>query len=236
MWETLEELLSKSLNEICLFYIPFRGNGCGTYQRQKIITGCFENLQARINPQSRIHCKRSHFTITDAFWKVIHLCLTYNSCWIHSVNKSKRSHNDMNSREVLTFRKHTYTDIRKQNNIQLWIFWLSRLLCCSSLSLMATPHLEIVSWEWSLEPEIVQLPWHAPMPLGVEAAVDEWTSWSITNFLAGLGWYQSSLCNKGSWLQRNNSCSLGVNSSASIRGSLTNTIQTETSSNYMHLE
>ena len=33
----------------------------------------------------------------------------------------------MNSREVLTVRKHTYTDIHKQNNIQLWIFWLSRL-------------------------------------------------------------------------------------------------------------
>ena len=151
MWETLEELLSKSLNEICLFYIPFRGNGCGTCQSLKIIAGCFENLQARSDPQSRFHCKRSHFTITDAFWKVIHLCLTYNSCWIHSVNKSKRSHNDMNSREVLTIRKHTYTDIHKQNNIQLWMFWVWRLLYCSSLSLMATPHLEIVSWERSLE-------------------------------------------------------------------------------------
>ena len=207
-----EHLQVVGWNEICLFYNSFRGNGCGTSQRQTFIAGCFAESLSEHRPSVKnslqekpTRCHRcileSHTSVSDI------LAIPTNSYWIHSVNKSKLAqwHKFKRSPDSQKTHTHTYKIL-----VTLWIFWLSRLLYCSSLSPMATPHLEIVSWECSLEQgdSSTLMTW-----LGLEA-VDGWKSRNI--FLRRFrGWgdfnaVYRTLYNKGSKFWRTNWCSLGV--------------------------
>ena len=122
MWETPEEeSISKLLDEMksVFFTIPLEEMDVALPKDRNLLQDVLQNLQASIDPQSRIYYKRSQLAVTDAFWKVIHLCLTYwpspRTVTVYILLIKANSHNDMNSREVLTVRKHPHTHIR--NNI-----------------------------------------------------------------------------------------------------------------------
>lgn len=146
MWETLEELLSKSLNEICLFYIPFRGNGCGKDRKslrdvlrisKREVTLSQEFIAREATSPSPMHFGKSYICvwhITVAGYTLLIKANARTMTWIQE--KSWQSENT-----------HTQTYTNKIT----FNFEFSDCRGCSSLSLMATPHLEIVSWERSLE-------------------------------------------------------------------------------------
>ncbi len=158
-----------------------------------------EFITREANSLSPVHFGKSYICV----WHIGHP----HEHWIHSVNKSKLAqwHKFKRSPDSQKTHTHTYKIL-----VTLWIFWLSRLLYCSSLSPMATPHLEIVSWECSLEQgdSSTLMTW-----LGLEA-VDGWKSRNI--FLRRFrGWgdfnaVYRTLYNKGSKFWRTNWCSLGV--------------------------
>ena len=116
MWETPEEeSISKLLDEMksVFFTIPlYRGNGCGTSQRQTFIAGCFAESLSEHRPSVKnslqekpTRCHRcileSHTSVSDI------LAIPTNTGYILLIKAN--SHNDINSREVLTVRKHTHT-------------------------------------------------------------------------------------------------------------------------------